>query len=59
MRVASVVLVACALLTCGAGQSLAKDLIYNFTMSFDPGWTGTGDWAWGQPAGAGNDPSSG
>ena len=59
MRVASVVLVACALLMCGAGQSLAKDLIYNFTMSFDPGWTGTGDWAWGQPAGAGNDPSSG
>ena len=34
-------------------------VIVAWPMDSDPGWTLEGDWAWGVPAGAGGDPSSG
>ncbi|MBN2055660.1 S8 family serine peptidase [bacterium] len=32
---------------------------YFWNMDSDPGWTGTGEWEWGVPAGQGGDPSAG
>lgn len=43
-----------------AGVSVVSgDVIYGFFMDIDPGWIATGDWAWGQPLGIDEDPSSG
>lgn len=36
-----------------------ENVLYSFPMDTNPGWTTEGDWAFGQPAGAGGDPSSG
>ena len=38
------------------------DVVYNFPLDTDPGWTTEGDWAFGQPTGGGShngDPTSG
>ena len=63
MRLTLFALVCLALvLVAGAGLGAPpppKTLIQNYPLSYSPGWTTEGAWAWGQPAGAGGDPSSG
>ncbi len=59
MRLVFAVLAVAALIGGAAGPLLALDLVYNYAMSFDPGWTATGDWQWGEPSGTGGNPSSG
>ena len=47
----------------GAGTTCANTLcpvlLFSFPMDTDPGWTTEGQWAFGQPLGAGGDPASG
>ncbi|MFB3879807.1 MAG: PKD domain-containing protein [Armatimonadota bacterium] len=38
---------------------IEPETVYSFPMDYDPGWTTEGQWAFGAPAGAGGDPSSG
>ena len=62
MRLGVVLLVALMLASSASvclGAPPPKTLIHNFPLSWDPGWTTEGQWAWGQPQGIGGDPSSG
>ncbi len=47
----------------GAGTTCANTLcpvlLFSFPMDTDPAWTCEGQWAYGQPLGAGGDPASG
>jgi PKD repeat protein len=38
---------------------IEPQIVYEFPMNYDPGWTTEGDWAFGAPAGLEGDPSSG
>ena len=48
-----------AVATVSIGVASGPQVIYGFAMDTDPGWTMTGDWAFGQPTGQGGDPSGG
>jgi len=39
--------------------TIEPEIVYDFPMNYDPGWTTEGDWAFGTPTGAGGDPTAG
>ena len=63
MRLTLVALACLALVlvggACFGAPPPPKALIYSYPLSWNPGWTTAGGWAWGVPQGAGGDPSSG
>jgi hypothetical protein len=58
LRTGLVLLIVVLVLTCGAAPVLAHEVIYNFPLSWDPGWYHDGDWQFGAPGGAGGDPAA-
>ncbi|MBL8764791.1 MAG: proprotein convertase P-domain-containing protein [Phycisphaerae bacterium] len=42
-----------------SGGCPTRVVVYDFPLSTDPGWSRTGQWAYGTPTGAGGDPASG
>ena len=43
----------------GSGNCPVRELVHDYPLTTNPGWTTQGQWAYGVPTGSGGDPSSG